>query len=111
MGMNVKKREERRVWVESSNHSDIHREALVVGEDETRLKVHFISYSTKYDIWINKTSHRIKKERPRGEVLLKGDNLSCWSTQFKGWLEAEVVSTGEARVQLAWVGNNEMEPF
>merc|ERR1712013_902801 len=77
--------EERRVWVESSNHPDIHREALVVGEEETRLKVHFISYSTKYDCWLEKTSHRLKETRPRGEVLQKGDNVSCWSKEFKGW--------------------------
>ena len=48
--------------------------------------------------------------RPRGDVLIKGDNLSCYSKDFKAWLEVEVVKvdTDNDRVQINWVGSNNL---
>lgn len=46
-------------------------------------------------------------------MLIKGDNLSCYSSDFKGWLEVEVVKVNnyDDRVQVAWVGSNNLNPI
>ena len=42
--------------------------------------------------------------------MIKGDNLSCYSKDFKAWLEVEVVKvdTDNDRVQINWVGSNNL---
>eukprot|EP01084_Bolivina_argentea_P025022 46563_1 len=97
-----------RIWCQSAKNKDIYRECEVVEEKEDQIKVHFVSYHEKYDCWLERKSDRLSKQRPRGNELIKGDNMSAWSGEFKGWLEAEVVAVNDDQVQISWVGNNDL---
>ena len=43
-------------------------------------------------------------------MLIKGDNLSCYSEEFKAWLEVEVVEVNnhDERIKIGWVGSNNL---
>ena len=49
-----------RLWVQSANHKDIYREAVVTEVMVDKYRVHFISYHPKYDCEIDKRSSRLK---------------------------------------------------
>ena len=49
-----------RIWVQSTNHEDIYREAVITEVMVDKYKVHFISYHPKYDCEIDKGSSRLK---------------------------------------------------
>eukprot|EP00485_Elphidium_margaritaceum_P006783 CAMPEP_0202694910 /NCGR_PEP_ID=MMETSP1385-20130828/8642_1 /ASSEMBLY_ACC=CAM_ASM_000861 /TAXON_ID=933848 /ORGANISM="Elphidium margaritaceum" /LENGTH=378 /DNA_ID=CAMNT_0049350845 /DNA_START=148 /DNA_END=1284 /DNA_ORIENTATION=+ len=89
-----------RVWVQSTA-SDKWRECMVIAERkaESRIRVHYMSYSDLYNEWIRLPSKRVSFDRPhKGNKLCVGDNFSVYVTELKGrkehgWLEAEIVAT------------------
>jgi len=54
------------------------------------IRVHYISFSSYYDEWLDHDSTRIALQRPDGDKLHIGDNFSLYSEQYHAWLEAEV---------------------
>ena len=59
--------------------------------------MHYISFSSKYDEWINIHSDRISVHRPCGNRLQIGDNVSLYSYKYRAWLEADVTAVDEER--------------
>ena len=52
------KQAENRIWIQSTADPQIHRECVILEENDKQIKVHFISYDQKYDIWLDKDSPR-----------------------------------------------------
>ena len=101
----------KRVWVRSASNIAIHRECEVIRESDTQYLVHWISYNSRHNCWIDKASERIKLDRPNGNALVKGDNLSCFNETYKLWLEVQVLKVNERKkkVKLGWVGSNALK--
>jgi len=88
-----------------SNNRMNWRECDVIGESENAIQVHYISYHSKYDEWVDKNSDRIQVER-KVQELKKGDNLSAWNPEVSAWTEVEVESIDLERkkVKITFVG-------
>jgi len=99
--------EEKRTWVMSKRKANW-RECEVVDETDSSIKVHFISYHSRYDEWIEKSSERIKAKRETQD-LKKGDNLSAWFPKIEGWAEAEVeeIDREQNEIRINYVGTKD----
>ncbi|ETO08495.1 hypothetical protein RFI_28892 [Reticulomyxa filosa] len=100
---NSKQSQVKRTWI--LTRKQIHwRECEVIDERHDAIKVHYISYHSKFDEWIDKSSHRIRAMREHAQ-LQKGDNVSAWYPKLNQWREAEVeeVDAEKKRIRIAYV--------
>jgi len=98
-----------RIWV-LSKQAKVWRECCIVDETEQQILIHYISFSPKYDEWMDKNDERIKYQRPR-ENLDINDNVSIYSLELEAWVEAEVVNVekDKNRLKIMYVGVDKEE--